>query len=523
MEFAWILIALVFGVGVRLLRFPPLIGFLLAGFALNFLGYQANDTLHSVADIGITLMLFTIGLKLNVIDLLKREIWLSAISHMTIWITVFVSLIWLLGIVGGAYFDVIEIKTASLLAFALSFSSTVCVVKVLEESGEMKTRHGKLAIGVLVMQDVIAVIFLVIVTGVMPSIWALALILLYWLKPLIGRLLDLAGHGELLPLTGFFLALGGYELFSLVGIKGDLGALILGMLLSKHVKAAELSKALLNFKDIFLIGFFISIGFTTLPDLKMILVSLIISLLLPLKFVLFFGLFTRLQLRGRTAYLAGQVLSNYSEFGLIVVALCVNLGLLANDWLVILALSVCFSFALTSLVYQHSHQSYNQLKHIIRRFERADRLREDIFHQPKDAEILVVGMGRVGKGAYEALSAVLGDKVWAMDADRERVKKQRKAGCKIMLGDAEDVDLWDNIDHSNIKLILLALPSIGDITSINQQLKNVSYQGKLAAIARYEDERQKLLNAGVDNVFNFYTEAGTGFAEESLLLMDHKV
>src|SRR5690606_36775441 len=131
----------------------------------------------------------------------------------------------------------------------------------------------------------------------------------------------------------------------------------------------------------------------------------------------------------------------------------------------------------------------------------------------------VVGMGRVGKGAYEALSAVLGDRVWGMDAYRERVKKQRKDGCKIMLGDAEDVDLWENIDHRHIKLILLALPSIGDITNINQQLRNVKYQGKLAATARYEDERRKLLNASVDNVFNFYTDAGSGFAEESLQLM----
>src|SRR5690606_34921264 len=103
------------------------------------------------------------------------------------WIALFIGLIWVLGAIGVVYFELMDIKTASLLAFALSFSSTVCVVKVLEESGEMKTRHGKLAIGLLVMQDVIAVIFLVIVTGVTPSIWALALVLLYWLKPLIGR------------------------------------------------------------------------------------------------------------------------------------------------------------------------------------------------------------------------------------------------------------------------------------------------------------------------------------------------
>ena len=83
---------------------------------------------------------------------------------------------------GFAYFADLSFKTAALLGFAVSFSSTVCIVKVLEESGEMRTRHGKLAIAVLVMQDVAAVLFLVVATGKVPSIWALALFGLFLVK-----------------------------------------------------------------------------------------------------------------------------------------------------------------------------------------------------------------------------------------------------------------------------------------------------------------------------------------------------
>ncbi len=88
----------------------------------------------------------------------------------------------------------------------------------MEDHGEMRTRHGKLAIGILVMQDIAAVLFLVIATGKIPSLWALLLLSAVVLKPLVNRIVDHIGHGELIPLAGFFLALGAYELFEFVNI-----------------------------------------------------------------------------------------------------------------------------------------------------------------------------------------------------------------------------------------------------------------------------------------------------------------
>ena len=173
------------------------------------------------------------------------------------------------------------------MAFSLSFSSTVCIVKILEESGEIKTRHGKLAIGVLIMQDIIAVLFLVIATGKVPSIWALLLLLLFFAKPLWTIILERVGHGELLILSGFLFAFGGYELFEAVGIKGDLGALIVGMFIATHVKSTEMSKALMDFKDIFLVGFFLTIGFSALPTLDLILTALLLCLFIPLNLCCF--------------------------------------------------------------------------------------------------------------------------------------------------------------------------------------------------------------------------------------------
>lgn len=516
MEYAFLLFAFVCGLTVKLIGIPPLVGYLLAGFLLNFAGYGLTDGLTQIANLGITIMLFTIGLKLNIRDLSRREVWAGSVSHTALWVGFITCVVYGVSALAASYIDGLTWQSAALVAFALSFSSTVCVVKVLEESGESKTRHGRLAIGILVMQDVFAVIFLVIATGKLPTVWALALLALFPAMPLIKKMINKSGHGELLPLTGFILALGGYHLFELVNIKGDLGALIFGIMLAQHEKASELAKSLLSFKDLFLIGFFLTIGLTALPDITMILMALVFCLLIPIKALLFFGLFTSLRLRGRTSYLSSLVLSNYSEFGLIVGALAVSLGLLGNTWLVVIALSVSISFVITSILYRTSHSQYHRYKETIKRFEKNRRLKEDIYPTLHNAEFLVLGMGRVGRGAFNALSKLTEVNVWGMDADRVKIKELADEGLNVICGDGEDIDLWDNLDIKDVQLVLLALPSIQDSINITRQLKNAGYTGKVAAIARYEDEVSSLLENGVDKVFNFFTEAGLGFAEESL-------
>jgi predicted Kef-type K+ transport protein len=516
MEYAFLLFAFVCGLTVKLIGIPPLVGYLVAGFLLNFSGYTLTDDLTKIANLGITIMLFTIGLKLNVRDLSKREVWAGSITHTLIWVGIVTCGVYGIAAVASQYIEGLTWQSATLIAFALSFSSTVCVIKVLEESGESKTRHGRLAIGILVMQDVFAVIFLVAATGKLPSVWALGLLALIPAMPLINRVINKSGHGELLPLTGFILALGGYHLFELVNIKGDLGALIFGIMLAQHEKASELAKSLLSFKDLFLIGFFLTIGLTALPDFNMIIIALVFCLFIPIKAALFFGLFTSLRLRGRTSYLSSLVLSNFSEFGLIVGALAVSLGLLAESWLVVIALSLSVSFVITSVLYRTSHSQYHRYKDTIKRFEKNRRLKEDIYPTLHKAEFLVLGMGRVGQGAFNALSKLADVSVWGMDADRVKVKQLASEGLNVICGDGEDVDLWDNLEIKNVHLILLALPSIQDAINITRQLRNAGYTGKVAAIARYEDEVNYLLEQGVDKVFNFFTEAGLGFAEESL-------
>ncbi len=519
MDFLLILFAYLLGLVVKAIHLPPLIGYLIAGFALNALGFEAQSWLQTIADMGITLMLFTIGLKLDLRDLLKTEIWLGTMANMGIWMVFAAGLLMLAPVLALSLFQPLDIQSAAFIVFALSFSSTVCIVKILEEAGELKTRHGKVAIGVLIMQDVIAVGFLVAATGVAPSLWSPLLLLLIVAKPMLGYLLDKSGHGELLILTGFFLALGGYELFYLFNIKGDFGALLAGVLLSSHKKSTELYKALMGFKDIFLIGFFLSIGFTALPTIDMVWMALLLVLVLPFKAVAFFLVFVKTHLRARTSYLAALALSNYSEFGLIVVSLCVSAGWLNKEWLVILAIALSLSFVVTSVLYHRAHNYYLGLKDRLKPFESSDWIKTDFIFQPIGAEVLVIGLGRVGKGAYKALSDINPGKVWGMDADSDRIKMLSKKGHNVFAADGEDAEFWENFRLDTIQLVLLALPSVEDMVHITEQLRQSKFSGKIAAIARFEDQREELRDTGVDKIFNFYTEAGVGFAEESMALI----
>ncbi len=514
MDPIWLLVALVLGLLAQQMRLPPLIGFLCAGFALHAMGIEGGAELQKFADLGVTLLLFTIGLKLRLRNLLAPEVWGTAGAHMVITVGLVCGLLLLPGLAGFAWLGVLDWQAAAVVAFALSFSSTVFAVKILEDRGEMKTRHGQVAIGILIVQDIIAVVFLTLATDKSPTLWALALLGLPLIRPLMNQFMERSGHGEVLVLFGMFIAIGGGELFELVGMKADLGALIFGILLSGQRKSSELSRSLLSFKDLFLIGFFLSIGINALPTLSDILIAAALVLfILPIKAVAFFWLLTRFRLRGRTAYLSTAGLANYSEFGLIVAAVGVGAGWIDQQWLLIIALSLSFSFVIGSIINAHAHNLYVAIEGVVHRFESKHRLAEDQAPDIGDSDILVVGMGRVGSGAYLSMKEAVGDRVCGIDADADHVDRHQSSGNNVILGDAEDADFWHDIDMNRLRLVMLAMPTLSDMLQTVELMQNSGFKGTIAAVTRYEDDREKLEAAGVDATFNFYAEAGAGFAE----------
>jgi predicted Kef-type K+ transport protein len=519
MDFLWIFIAFVCGFLAKQINLPPLIGYLAAGFGLHAYGVVPTSVLDVLGDIGVMLLLFTIGLKLNVNSLFKPEVWAGASGHMSVIVLLTTINCTFLAVLGFMYFVDLNVAGAALVGFAVSFSSTVIAIKVLEEKGEMRSRHGQVAIGILVIQDIAAVIFVTFASGVALSWWVLVLVGLPLLRPLLFWVLDRSGHGELLPLSGIFLAFAGGELFEWVGLKAHLGALVIAVLLSGHAKASELSKTLLNFKDIFLIGFFLAIGFTAVPTVDMLGVALIMAVALPFKAGLFFFWLSYLKLRARTAFLTSLSLANYSEFGLIVCSISVAQGLLKPEWLVIMALSVSLSFVFSSVMNAQGHRLFQRWSSQLKRFEKMERLPEDQVAELGDAVILIVGMGRVGSGAYDYLREDSDQKICGIDMDRDRVESHRGKGRNVIFGDAEDPAFWSYTPLENVHLIMFSMPSYLDILEAQKQLDQLGFKGRTAGVAKYKDEETLLLEGGVDEVFNFYAEVGSGFANQSIHLL----
>jgi predicted Kef-type K+ transport protein len=515
MTIALILGAYFAGLLAKQFSFPPLVGYLFAGFALHLAGFNLTADVQLIADLGITLMLFTIGLKINIKDLIARQVWGSALSHMGLWMVACLLINGAMGALGLLLFDLTMLETA-ILIFALSFSSTVCVIKVLEEAGEIRSRQATISVGILIIQDLVAVGFLVIATGVLPSPWAVLLLLLPLIRPLLDKILAATGHGELLPLAGLMLALGAYALFELVSVKGDFGALIVGMVVATSPKASELYKSLISFKDLFLIAFFLSIGLSALPDSYMLFLASLLLLLLPLKFLLFYCVLSLLAFRARTAFLSALLLANFSEFGLIVVALSVKEGLLDQVWLVVLAITAAQSFVITSLLYKNAHVFYARLSPFLLRFQRQKATDSSTIQKVPGANVLVIGMGRVGRGVCESLERQGIEHVWGVEVDKHRVALLTDVGINnVVHGDADDYEFWEAQDLSTVRLVMLATPNVDEIINIIKQLRLAGFSGRIAAIAQHDDEREALLNHGADVAFNYYQEVGHGFAEES--------
>jgi predicted Kef-type K+ transport protein len=517
-DLAWIAIAFGFGLLARLIGLPPLIGFLAAGFALNALGAFSGQMLEKFSDLGITLLLFTIGLKLDVRSLSRPQIWAVTSLHVVIVTALFGAGLFLLSMTGLPAFAELDVGTAALIAFALSFSSTVFVVKVLEERGETASLNGRIAIGVLIIQDIAAVLFLAVSTAKMPSYWAALLIVLAIpLRPLLFYLLRRVGHGELLVLFGLLLALGGAEVFELVQIKGDLGALLAGVLIASHPKADELNKTMMGFKDLFLLGFFLSIGMSALPAVPDLLIALALVPLIFVKGGLFFLLFTRFRLRARTSLLTSLNLTHYSEFGLIVAALAASNGWISYQWLVVLALALSFSFVVAALANRFGDYIHERWKLFWQKFQTGCRLAYDRYIEMDGARVVVVGMGGVGSGTYDYLHKQFPGNVTGVDIDPFTVRDHLEQGRDVILGDPSDPDFWDRVQVSqNIEVVLMALPRLSTTLDVLKMLKLSPFRGTAAAVARYPDEVDKLTEAGASLVFNIYSEAGAGFAAHVL-------
>ena len=510
-----ILIALLCGLTSRTLGLPALIGYLAAGFVLHELGIAAGSWLGQLSDLGITLLLFTIGLKLDIKALLKLNVWGTTLIHMAV--SQGFLLLLLIGLARAFPVLNLSLAGAALIAFALTFSSTVFVIQTLQERGELQSSHAVLAIGILIVQDLVAVGFLAVTTGEVPSVYALGLLLIIPARPVILKLLSVSGYGELLTLLGLALAIGAAGLSELVGLKGDLGALLIGAMLAGAQKTKALAANLTQLKDLFLVGFFLSIGLGGWPPTILIGVAIILGLASVAKPLLYFFLMTRLHTTPRTAVLASAALSNHSEFGLIVISVAAGLGWIAPVWSSTLSIALAISFLLAAPMSKASHGFYRKhrdqlLGHrsvqLLHTYERTDNI-----------NTVILGMGRVGTGAYEALAPRLGEALLGVEASMEKATHHQQEQRRVICADASDPDFWVRINLKEVKVVMLALTNHPENILVAELIRSMGYSGDIASVVRHEEHSAQLHSLGI-SAFNLYAQAGAGFAAHASTAKD---
>jgi len=511
--------SLIAGMIAESICLPALVGFLVAGFflpGLEVYTFSSKDNLkallEALSELGISLMLFSIGLKLDLRSLLKKEMLAATLVPVVAVISIGCLLLSAAGTLGVTALSSLSTAKLACLSFVLSFSSTILAVKSLQEDGALGSLNGHIATAVLILQDVLAVIFLTLAECTTPSAWCLLLLLLPWVvKPLLYWLINRLGHNEMLILGTLVMVLvSSFMLFGSLGISADLGALVFGCLFSSHPRASEMSKSVASLKELFLVACFLQLGAGGIPNAQGWVIAAIFLILLLVKFfstflvLLFFGF------RTRTSLLASFRLTNFSEFGLIVAA---KVHWMDNKWGTILAIATAGSMILFKPLGKILPKLCQWL--VDRRpDERTANLHpDDQLIDLGATKILVLGMGRVGSGAYDELQGRYGEIVTGVELIADEAKRHTFAGRYTINADATDSDFWIRIlPEHQVEVILLTLSNCQANLIALTCLKEFGYKGRIAAIVNHEDDRIKLRAAGIDAVFNVYSEAGSGFA-----------
>jgi Kef-type K+ transport system membrane component KefB len=494
----------------RIIKQPPIIAYLIAGvlvgpLALNIIGDNVS-LIQTFARIGVAFLLFIVGLSLDF--RLLREI--GKVSTI-----VGIAQIALVGTLG--YFIAIAMHFSFLsslyIGLALAFSSTVVVVKILSDKKELDTLHGRIAIGILIVQDIVAAIALMILPltdnlGAAREVVfrefgiAIGLILLIFLiSTFIFRgLMDyLAKNQEALFLFGIAWALALATLFNYLGFSLELGALIAGMSLASSKYSLDLSGKMKPLRDFFIVLFFVFFGsqlsaINSSLILDAVLLSLFVMLAKPLIVMIL------LKIRGykkKTNLLTSISLAQISEFSLILVLLGFSLGHLGAEVMNLIVLVTLITITTSTYFINYSDWLSRKLLRFLDIFDGKLEYNEDI--KEKTYDIILFGYHRMG---YKLLKSIkdLNESFLVVDYNPKVVVALNKQKINAIYGDAENKNFLYDIPLGKAKIILSTIPDENSNLTILEVLKESKSDAVFVSTAEQPRQALDLYKAGVDYV-----------------------
>jgi monovalent cation:H+ antiporter-2, CPA2 family len=519
----------------RRLRLPPIVGYLAVGMVLGpyALNVAANDFSPVVAELGVVFLLFTLGLEFSLPRMIamRREALQVGASQVLLCTAFFAAVLWLLEV---------RLIMAVLIGGALAMSSTAIVVRQLGEQSELNRTHARIAIGVLLFQDLAFVPLLAlesalsgaetltaarVLASIAEAAFALALVLTFlrWLvRPLfheIGR----ARSTEIFTLATLLVSLGAAWATDAVGLSMPLGAFLAGMLLAETEYRHQLETVIRPFRDILLGLFFITIG--TLLDLQLLLKQWWLVLLLAVglqatKTIIVTLVAARTAGSMRKAFRAGLVLAQGGEFGFALLTLMLGDRLVDGTVIQPLLAATVLSMVTSPIIIRHNRRIADRLfrregpptltaneRELARAYEAAQR-----------EHVLICGFGRVGQNLARVLEQQ-GFEFVALDMDPKRVQAARQAGDPVIFGDGAQPEILEAVGLERCSVLVL---TFADTDASLRILKCVrELRPDLPVLVRTQDDArlEQLQRAGATEVVPETLEASLMLVSHVLLLL----
>jgi Kef-type K+ transport system membrane component KefB len=522
------------------LRQPVLIAYIVVGILVGPSGFslvQSHDQIDLLAQIGVSVLLFVVGLKLDLASVRHIGPVALATGLGQLAFTILFGFLIILALDKG-------VMEALYVAVALTFSSTIIIVKLLSDKREIDSLHGRIAVGFLIVQDIAVVLAMMAMSalrgagdaGTLELVGSLVLrvagaavllfaLMRYVLPALMRRM---ASSQELLLVFAIAWGTGLAALGEWVGFSKEAGAFLAGFSLASTGYRESIGARLTGVRDFLLLFFFIDLGakldFSTLgAELwPAAVLSLFVLIGNPLIVMAIMG---TMGYRRRTGFLAGLTVAQISEFSIVFVAMGIALGHVGVEALGLTTLVGIITITLSTYMILYSHPLYERLAPWLRVFERRTPYRELAVEQEPPGEarpdVVVFGLGRYGgrlaSGLMDEGLVVLG-----VDFDPEVVQELRAKGIAVRFGDGQDPAFLDSLPLEGVPWAVSVLPDLESNLALLHALSTRHFGGEVAIVARDEAQGIALKQAGAPMILNPFRNAVDFVVEHLTQLIRHE-
>jgi len=515
------------------LRQPLLIAYIVVGIAVGpaVLGLvSAHDQIDLLAQVGVSVLLFAVGLKLDLRNVRHIGPVALATGLGQLGFTIVIGYVLLLAL-GRSWIEALYV------AIALTFSSTIIIVKLLSDKRELDSLHGRIAVGFLIVQDLAVVIAMMAMSALRPGALAdasglevaasllvrlagagvLLFVLMRWVLPVVTA--AMARSQELLLIFAVAWGVGLAALGEWAGFSKEAGAFLAGFSLASTPYREAMSARLTGIRDFLLLFFFIDLGarleLSTLgaETGTAIVLSTFVLVGNPLIVMVIMG---AMGYRKRTSFMAGLTVAQISEFSIVFVAMGITLGHVGTAALGLTTLVGLVTITVSTYMILYAQPLYERLAPWLDVFERRHPLREDAAVPPGDAglppEAIVFGLGRYGGRLLRHLRA-LGVRALGVDFDPEAVRALRSEGLPVVFGDGEDPDLVASLPLADARWVITTLPEWASNQALLHALAVARYQGRIAAASRDAAHREALTRARITLILEPFDDAADHAAD----------